>query len=109
MAGTAHPELTRNQALVLKALDSAEGPLGAYAILDRLRDKGFRAPLQVYRECHAHATIAFAICDKCGRVSEFGDEDVEDRLGTWAKEHKFKPTKTTIEIRGFCEKCASEG
>lgn len=135
MAGTAHPELTRNQTLVLKALDSAEGPLGAYAILDRLRDKGFRAPLQVYRaldkllefglvhrlesinafvacahpECHAHATIAFAICDKCGRVSEFGDEDVEDRLGTWAKEHKFKPTKTTIEIRGFCEKCASEG
>src|SRR5690606_26549261 len=42
-------ELTKNQALVLNALSRAEGPLSAYTILDRLRDDGFRAPLQVYR------------------------------------------------------------
>jgi len=41
--------LTRNQALVLAALDGAEAPLGAYALLDRLRDQGLRAPTQVYR------------------------------------------------------------
>jgi Fur family zinc uptake transcriptional regulator len=41
--------LTRNQALVLAALDAAEAPLGAYALLDRLRDQGLRAPTQVYR------------------------------------------------------------
>jgi len=134
MTAMSHPDLTRNQALVLKALDSAEGPLGAYAILDALRDKGFRAPLQVYRaldkllefglvhrlesinafvacahpECHAHSTIAFAICEKCGKVSEFGDKDVEGRLESWAKAHNFKASKTTIEIRGRCEKCAEE-
>ena len=45
-----HPQkLTRNQSLVLGALTNAGGPLSAYTILDRLRDDGFRAPLQVYR------------------------------------------------------------
>lgn len=131
---TVQPELTRNQSLVFKALHSADGPLGAYTILDRLRDKGFRAPLQVYRaldklqefglvhrlesmnafvvcahpECHAHATIAFAICEKCGKVAEFADAEVEERLGTWVKVNSFKPSRTIIEIRGMCENCGAE-
>lgn len=130
---TVHPDLTRNQALVFKTLDNAEGPLGAYSILDRLRDKGFRAPLQVYRAldkllefglvhrlessnafvvcahsgCHTHAVIAFAICEQCGKVAEFADEDVEERLGNWVEANRFKPSKTIIEIRGACEACAS--
>ncbi|HSM41507.1 MAG TPA: transcriptional repressor, partial [Afifellaceae bacterium] len=35
--------------MVFDTLLAADGPLSAYDILDRLRDKGFRAPLQVYR------------------------------------------------------------
>jgi hypothetical protein len=71
----------------------SERPLSAYTILDQLRDQGFRAPLQVYRaldklvefglvhrleslnafvacrhpDCEDHETIAFMICEKCGR------------------------------------------
>ena len=45
----AAPDLTKNQALVLAALEKAEGPLSAYALLDQLRDQGLRAPLQIYR------------------------------------------------------------
>jgi len=41
--------LTKNQTLVLQALDRAAAPLSAYALLDHLRESGFRAPLQVYR------------------------------------------------------------
>ncbi len=37
---TATPELTRNQALVLSALSSAEAPLSAYTILDRFAATG---------------------------------------------------------------------
>ena len=40
-------QLTKNQSLVLDALNHADGPLSAYTILDKLRDHGFRAPLQV--------------------------------------------------------------
>ncbi|MGB2321810.1 MAG: Fur family transcriptional regulator, partial [Candidatus Puniceispirillaceae bacterium] len=45
----AKSKLTRNQTLVLEALASAGQPLGAYSLLDLLRDQGFKAPLQVYR------------------------------------------------------------
>jgi Fur family transcriptional regulator, zinc uptake regulator len=125
-------DLTRNQSLVLDTLAHADGPLSAYTILDRLRDSGFRAPLQVYRalekltgmglvhrleslnafvacahqHCHG-GIIAFAICEKCGRVDEFSDEIVVERLSSWAGEHGFRPHKTAIEIRGTCARCAT--
>lgn len=43
------PALTKNQSLVMDVLSKADQPVSAYTILDRLRDHGFRAPLQVYR------------------------------------------------------------
>lgn len=126
--------LTKNQALVFSALSRADGPLSAYSILDRLRDQGFRAPLQVYRaldkllalglvhrleslnafvacshpdECHVHGITAFAICEKCGQVTEFSDTEIEHRLAGWASASGFQPKKTTIEIRGLCRDCVA--
>lgn len=126
-------KLTRNQDLVLNVLKRSEGPLSAYVILDKLRDQGFRAPLQVYRalekllelglvhrleslnsfvacahsgeSCCSHGTVAFAICNACGHVTEFHDHTVDHRLEEWVKSHSFKPEKTTIEIRGLCASC----
>lgn len=131
------PALTKNQSLVFDVLRRSDAPMSAYTILDKLRDHGFRAPLQVYRaldkllefgmvhrleslnafvicshaekECcaHGHGTVAFAICEACGHVSEFHDHGVDNRLGEWAKSQKFRPAKTTIEIRGLCSACAA--
>ncbi|HHY49051.1 MAG TPA: transcriptional repressor [Alphaproteobacteria bacterium] len=129
-----HPrELTRNQNLVLATLNAASAPLSAYDILDRLRSEGLRAPLQVYRaldkliehglahrleslnafvccantERHAGTggLAAFAICEDCGRVDEFADDVVEERLGEWASAHDFTAIRTTIELRGRCGAC----
>lgn len=44
-----NPALTKNQGLVMDVLSKSDQPVSAYTILDRLRDHGFRAPLQVYR------------------------------------------------------------
>jgi Fur family transcriptional regulator, zinc uptake regulator len=130
---TTRHDLTRNQTLVFDALSKAEAPLSAYTILDKLRDDGFRAPLQVYRaldklvdygmvhrleslnafvacnhpHCHQHGLIAFAICDKCGHVSEFSDEVIEGRVRGWAGSNGFQTAKTSIEIRGTCANCLS--
>lgn len=132
---TTHPDLTRNQALVLSTLNDAAGPLSAYDILDRLRADGFRAPLQVYRAleklvefglvhrleslsafvacadpddhaAHEHGVTAFAICDSCGQVTEFHDHTIEHRLQQWQALRSFTPQKTTIEIRGACKQCS---
>lgn len=123
--------LTRNQELVLGALNHSPAPLSAYDILDRLRGDGLRAPLQVYRaleklverglahrleslnafvacadaHCHRKGLIAFAICQSCGKVDEFADAVIEERLGGWAHQTGFKVEQTTMEIRGKCAAC----
>lgn len=125
-------DLTKNQGLVLGALAHAETPLSAYALLDQLRDEGLKAPLQIYRaldklverglahrleslnafvacadaHCHRTGLIAFAICDTCGKVDEFADPVIEDRLGVWAAQTGFTAARTTMEIRGRCAGCA---
>ncbi len=125
------PDLTRNQELVLGALNHSPAPLSAYDILDRLRGDGLRAPLQIYRaldklverglahrleslnafvacadaHCHRKGLIAFAICSSCGKVDEFADAVIEERLGGWASREGFKTERTTMEIRGRCAAC----
>ena len=128
-------DLTRNQHLVLSTLTGATGPLSAYGILDRVRGEGIKAPLQIYRAldklvemglahrleslnafvacAHAEAAhaglAAFAICESCGRVDEFADAVVEDRLAAWGRGTGFKAERTTIEIRGHCKDCVAAG
>jgi Fur family zinc uptake transcriptional regulator len=123
--------LTRNQSLVYETLVEATAPLSAYTILDALRDRGFRAPLQVYRaldklvefgmvhrleslnafvvcraaDCETHETTAFVICETCGRVTEITDNSLEKKLKKISKEIDFKLEKTIIELRGFCAAC----
>ncbi|MEM6382604.1 MAG: Fur family transcriptional regulator [Pseudomonadota bacterium] len=48
-AATPVEGLSRNNQLVLDALSRSKGPMSAYQLLDALRDKGLRAPPQVYR------------------------------------------------------------
>ncbi len=97
-------------------------PLQVYRALDKLIEMGIAHRLESLNSfvacAHAnqsccghdhghghHGTVAFAICESCGQVNEFHDHAIDDRLAGWAKERKFKPAKTTIEIRGLCEAC----
>lgn len=127
--------LTKNQSLVLAELQKADAPLTAYVLLDRLRDQGFRAPLQVYRalekllesgivhrlesinaflacahdthDGHHHGVAAFAICETCGQVDEFADHIIDDRLNSWTTTRGFRPHKTSVELRGTCAACVA--
>ncbi len=131
MISHAHPELTKNQALVFGSLSKSGGPLTAYAILDLLRDSGFRAPLQVYRaldklveygmvhrleslnafvacshkDCSGHGSAAFAICETCGCVAEFTPDEAIGLLKAWTEKQQFHLSRTTIELRGTCKTC----
>ncbi len=119
---------------MLEKLEAAGGPLSAYTLLDQLREKGFRAPLQVYRALdalikeglvhrleslnafvacaephdHNHSMTTFAICDTCGQVAELCDHDVGHRLEDWVRSTGFVPRHAVIEFRGICESCRSK-
>ncbi len=124
--------LTRNQSLVLGILEKADAPVTAYGILDALRPEGIRAPLQVYRAldklielgvahrlesinafvscqhdgCHDVAGTVFMLCEKCGHAEEMADAETSAHLGALALMARFKPARTTIEMRGLCAACA---
>lgn len=124
-------DLTRNQSLVLDRLSAADSPMSAYDILGELREEGIKAPLQVYRaldkllekglahrlesmnafvacaepHCHMAGIIGFAICETCGRVDEFADDVVRQRLDDFTDAKGFAASRTTVEIRGTCATC----
>lgn len=130
--GTSRP-LTDKQKIVLDALMKSDVPLSAYALLDQLRDDGFRAPLQVYRalekltegdyvhrleslnafvacrhsgcEGDAPHTVLFAICERCGRVQEESDPSLFATLTALAKRADFSFNSSVIELKGLCADC----
>jgi Fur family zinc uptake transcriptional regulator len=126
------PRLTKNQALVLKVLTNAPQPLGAYAILDKLRSHGFKAPLTVYRAleqlagqglvhklesldswttcCGEHQANppVFEICNDCGNVTEQFDRELVKNLSSMSERSGFIPDRSIIEIHGRCDDCGAD-
>ena len=126
------PNLTKNQSMVMKVLSKASGPLSAYTILDQLRSKGLRAPLQVYRaldklveygmahrlesmnafvacrhpDGESETMVAFAICESCGEVTEITNDKFDSQLHKLAGGAGFNVKKSTVELFGQCEACA---
>jgi Fur family zinc uptake transcriptional regulator len=121
--------LTKNQSLVLEALRKAKHPVGAYELLDQLRERGLKAPLQIYRTldqlielkivhrleslnawtlcCDAEhdSTPVFAICNDCGNVKEYFDETLSSNIANISKQSGFVADRSIIEIHGRCDQC----
>lgn len=126
--------LTRLRRRVLEILWNENRPVGAYYILDILRDerKG-AAPPTVYRVLDflveqglAHRierlnaflgcrtpdqphTAQFMICKVCGLVAELHNEEIDHAVHVAASEVDFTADISTIEIEGVCPKCREAG
>jgi Fur family zinc uptake transcriptional regulator len=123
--------LTRNQKLVLEAVEKSSAPQSAYDLLDKLRPHGVKAPLQVYRALdrlvakglvhkleslsaymacqhpsdEGHSATVFMICDGCGSVSERTNACISGDLRKLATTDGFRVAHTSIELHGHCGKC----
>ncbi|MEY6432606.1 transcriptional repressor [Thioalkalicoccus limnaeus] len=123
--------LTAQRRRVLAILGRTRRPLGAYAILDALRDQSARstAPPTVYRALEfllehglihriesLHAFIGcthpehphagqFLICRGCGLVEEKEDDRIQDSLGQTAQDSGFKSERPVVELIGLCADC----
>ncbi len=120
--------LSDHQKSVLDALERAEGPKSAYALLEAVADSGIRAPVQVYRAldklvaaglvhkveslnafiaCADHEKghwAAFTICNNCGTVGEVPVARPE-RLTSSLETGRFDVKSGQIEMRGLCGEC----
>ena len=124
-------KLTELRRQVLGLILEAEGPIGAYDILDRLRrQRPGAAPPTVYRAldfllanglvhrverlaafvgCVAHDpgthAAQFLICRSCGRVTELDDHELAETLAATARRLGFAVSGATIEAEGLCHDC----
>lgn len=125
-------QLTLNQRRVLRVLEEADRPLGAYAVLHHLRPHGIAAPTQIYRALDklteyglvyrlasinafvararpgdsASCLTVFTICDCCGRIEQLASEALCRDLRQWAGKQSFVlDTRAALEIRGRCSEC----
>jgi Fur family zinc uptake transcriptional regulator len=123
--------LTDVRRTVLKLILEAREPIGAYALLDRLKDhSGQGKPPTIYRAldfllaqglihrverlnafvgCHEEADhphpVQFLICGTCGSVKEFEDSAVASAVAAAAEKHDFSVSRTIVEVEGECSAC----
>lgn len=126
--------LTEQRRRVLEILCNADRPIGAYEILEAMRE-GPRAlaPPTVYRALDflleqglvhkiesLHAFVGcdhpgqphasqFLICDRCGAVTELEDEGVARSLRSAADGSGFQPARRVVELIGVCANCSTAG
>lgn len=127
--------LTEIRRRVLALIIDSRGPLGAYALLDRLKaERANATPVTVYRALdfllenglihkierlnafiactdqgdHPHGHGAqFLICRICGVVAELEDPSIAEAVSSAAGRTGFRPDHATIEVEGLCGACAA--
>lgn len=117
---------------VLELVWSRHAPIGAYEILDALRDdQRNAAPPTVYRALEflvengfvhkiesLNAFVGcghpdddhvaqFLICGECRQVGELEDPEIAALIARKAARVGFGVTRQTIEIEGLCRNCAT--
>jgi Fur family transcriptional regulator, zinc uptake regulator len=137
VCGARGSRLTANRRDVLALVLAAEGPITAYALLDRLKQSRSGAvPPTVYRALdflmeqglvhkierlnayvgcveapsHAHDhPVQFLICRGCGGVTEVEDDGIAAALARAAERSGFSPARATVEVEGTCDACTRHG
>ena len=126
-------QLTRIRRRVLEMLLAQHCALGAYDILERLRQEGFSAqPPTAYRALDFLVSHGFAhkienlnafisctnpgashmpvflICNKCRSVAESCADSARGLLGKLAEQSGFQVQQTVVEATGLCPNCQEQ-
>jgi Fur family zinc uptake transcriptional regulator len=125
---------TAQRKRVLELVWNSHKPIGAYDILDRLRQDGQKAaPPTVYRaleflieadlvhrldslnafigcaDPHVPHSGQFLICQSCRSVTEFDDRDISGLIEKSAAGLGFAALHQTLEVQGTCQRCQTAG
>lgn len=130
LCAAAGGRLTPIRRRVLELVWGSHRPIGAYAILDQLKDDGrSAAPPTVYRALDflleqglihrieslnafvgcAHPgeshLVQFLICRSCGMTAEIADRRLSDAIGRSAADQGFAIQSRVVELSGICAAC----
>jgi len=125
-------KLSRNNQLVLDALEGSGRSMGAYELIEAVRPHGLTAPPTVYRALtkltelgfvhrvessntfvacngkHGHnETIMLMVCGSCSRTNEFPQAELHGLVAQIAARDNFKIDATVLEVKGTCSECQS--
>lgn len=126
--------LTQLRRAVLELILLADGPVTAYQLLDKLKQKHkAAAPPTIYRaldflldnelihkveslsafipciDAGSHSlSVQFLICRRCGTVAELEEPTVSKALDRAAAKQGFRPGSTIVEVQGLCAACATQ-
>lgn len=115
---------------VFSLICQSELPLGAYALLDLMKDSGrSTAPPTVYRALdflqeqgfvhrlasnntyfacahpqHQHEAV-FLVCRQCGFTQELHTKDIYNAVESSANKAMFKIEHASVEVTGLCSQC----
>jgi Fur family ferric uptake transcriptional regulator len=82
-----------------------------YRTLDHLREAGL---VKMHRFGQGHAQYEHVygrqhhdhmVCDRCSRVIEFVNDDIERLQEEVCRRHRFRSTNHVMQIFGICEAC----
>lgn len=123
--------LLKNEKLVWDVLSASKDPLKAYEILDKLKERGVRAPMTVYRALEGlenkghihkldglnafvlcnhegpHVVQTFLVCEACQNVEELEVVAVEADIAPAVRAASFDMHTARLEIKGHCNACAA--
>ena len=61
---------------------------------------------EVYEHDYGYPQHDHFICEKCGALIEFRNEDISKMLETMSADHQFRMTGHRLEVHGICAACA---
>jgi Fur family ferric uptake transcriptional regulator len=92
-----HPDVTTGIATIYRTLQMLEDYHIVSSISFGAKGKKYELGLKKH---HDHM-----ICEKCGSITEFVDEQIEERQHKISKELGFKITDHSMQIYGLCKNC----
>lgn len=97
--------------LLIKRTDKGIGYATVYRTLKLLSDAGmaherrFEDGITRFEYNAAEGHHDHLICNRCGRIIEFENEQIEELQRAVARKNKFKVSSHKLELYGFCEEC----
>ena len=124
---------TQSRRRILELVCQSEQPVGAYRLLDDLREDGVSAaPPTVYRALdflldnglihrlatnntylacahpEKHHEGVFLVCSECGHTQELHTKGVIDIVKRNAKAYDFTVKHAAVEVTGLCKQCGEK-